>query len=168
MAPGTNIGAAHPISFGGAPLPATNADKDKDAAAKPAQDILSEKITNDAVAWARALADYLIVVRHMICGKSHVGDSRHEKEIKMKCILNVTDHEYNKILQLTHDAVEWSNTDLGALERLETLLGSGVVAAISRYEECRMEKHHDISGLPRVTPARDLSELIETGSTSRV
>ena len=58
MAPGTNIGAAHPIALGGAPLPAANADKNKDAAAKPAQDILSEKITNDAVAWARALADH--------------------------------------------------------------------------------------------------------------
>jgi membrane-bound serine protease (ClpP class) len=58
MAPGTNIGAAHPIALGGAPLPAINADKNKDAAAKPAQDILSEKITNDAVAWARALADH--------------------------------------------------------------------------------------------------------------
>jgi hypothetical protein len=26
----------------------------------------------------------------------------------MRCTLNVTDREYDKILQLTHDAIEWT------------------------------------------------------------
>ena len=53
MAPGTNIGAAHPMAGGGL-LPADNGERAKD----DLQHILSEKITNDAVAWARALAEY--------------------------------------------------------------------------------------------------------------
>lgn len=40
MAPGTNIGAAHPVTLGGGDIPSTEADK----------------VTNDAVAYVRALA----------------------------------------------------------------------------------------------------------------
>jgi hypothetical protein len=76
----------------------------------------------------------------------------------MKCILNVTDHEYDKILQVTHDAVEWSNADVHVLNALGALLGDDVVAAIKRYDDCHMEKHDDVSGLPRVIPARELVE----------
>ncbi len=48
MAPGTHIGAAHPVQLGGG------------SAAPPdtVSDPMSEKILNDAVAWARALAQY--------------------------------------------------------------------------------------------------------------
>ncbi len=51
MAPGTNIGAAHPVS-----LPGLGGDGEpsKNAVSNP----LSEKILNDAVAWARSLAEY--------------------------------------------------------------------------------------------------------------
>ena len=51
MAPGTNIGAAHPIV-----LPGLGGDGEtsKNAAPNP----LSEKVLNDAVAWARSLAEY--------------------------------------------------------------------------------------------------------------
>ena len=51
MAPGTNIGAAHPIA--GAPFPGAPGELGGDGI----QQILSAKITNDAVAWARALAE---------------------------------------------------------------------------------------------------------------
>ena len=54
MAPGTNIGAAHPIAPGAAPVAFGNEERPNDEL----QQILSDKITNDAVAWARALADY--------------------------------------------------------------------------------------------------------------
>ncbi|SHK88464.1 NfeD family protein [Rhodothermus profundi] len=49
MAPGTHIGAAHPVQLGGGP--ATLPDTAR-------VDPMSEKILNDAVAWARALAQY--------------------------------------------------------------------------------------------------------------
>ena len=58
MAPGTNIGAAHPITLGGGPLPGGDGDPARNAGKNSGQQILSEKITNDAVAWARALAEH--------------------------------------------------------------------------------------------------------------
>jgi membrane-bound serine protease (ClpP class) len=54
MAPGTNIGAAHPVNLGGAP-PGLPPDQEKHEKANPV-DPMSEKIVNDTVAWARALA----------------------------------------------------------------------------------------------------------------
>ena len=52
MAPGTNIGSAHPVELGGAnPLPQASPP-----GSASNQDILSQKIENDAVAYIRALA----------------------------------------------------------------------------------------------------------------
>ncbi|MGD9643626.1 MAG: nodulation protein NfeD [Elusimicrobiales bacterium] len=54
MAPGTNIGAAHPVVMGG--LPGTGGkekDKEKSAAAK---DPMSEKMLNDAAAYIKSIA----------------------------------------------------------------------------------------------------------------
>lgn len=55
MTPGTNIGAAHPVQVGGLPgsPPQEEERKDGDQSAVP----LKEKIVNDTVAWARALAE---------------------------------------------------------------------------------------------------------------
>jgi len=51
MAPGTNIGSAHPITIGGAnPLPGASTPSST-------EDVLSQKIENDAAAYIRALAD---------------------------------------------------------------------------------------------------------------
>ncbi|BBM68171.1 NfeD family protein [Rhodothermus marinus] len=49
MAPGTHIGAAHPVQLGGGPAAPPDTAR---------VDPMSEKILNDAVAWARALAQY--------------------------------------------------------------------------------------------------------------
>lgn len=54
MAPGTNIGSAHPVSLGGSnPAPAASPAA---SGASPAPDIEDQKIENDAAAYARALA----------------------------------------------------------------------------------------------------------------
>jgi membrane-bound serine protease (ClpP class) len=54
MAPGTNIGAAHPVSIGGAnPAPSASPAA---SGTSSAPDIEDQKIENDAVAYARALA----------------------------------------------------------------------------------------------------------------
>lgn len=59
MAPGTNLGAATPVEFGGLPsLPGGEKDKDqKDASGRPAGDAMMTKVTNDAVALIRSLAE---------------------------------------------------------------------------------------------------------------
>src|SRR5437588_10083490 len=54
MAPGTNIGSAHPVSLGGSnPAPAASPAA---SGASPAPGIEDQKIENDAAAYARALA----------------------------------------------------------------------------------------------------------------
>jgi len=78
----------------------------------------------------------------------------------MKAILNVTDHEYDKILQLTHDAVEWTNTDARILEGVAGLLGRNVAVVLKQYDEIRMQKHDDISQLPRVEPLQKKSRKV--------
>ncbi|MDX8540593.1 MULTISPECIES: nodulation protein NfeD [Mesorhizobium] len=59
MAPGTNLGAATPVELGGLPsLPGGEKDKDqKDATGRPAGDAMMAKVTNDAVALIRSLAE---------------------------------------------------------------------------------------------------------------
>ncbi|RWF19108.1 MAG: nodulation protein NfeD, partial [Mesorhizobium sp.] len=59
MAPGTNLGAATPVELGGLPsLPGGEKDKDqKDATGQPAGDAMMAKVTNDAVALIRSLAE---------------------------------------------------------------------------------------------------------------
>jgi len=59
MAPGTNLGAATPVELGGLPsLPGSEKDKDqKDATGQPAGDAMMAKVTNDAVALIRSLAE---------------------------------------------------------------------------------------------------------------
>jgi membrane-bound serine protease (ClpP class) len=57
MAPGTNLGAATPVSlFGPTALPGPDSPKPDHPAAGAAGDAMSTKITNDSVAYIRALA----------------------------------------------------------------------------------------------------------------
>ncbi|WP_256754832.1 nodulation protein NfeD [Mesorhizobium sp. Mes31] len=63
MAPGTNLGAATPVEMGGLPsLPGGENDNgpakdEKDATGRPAGDAMMAKVTNDAVALIRSLAE---------------------------------------------------------------------------------------------------------------
>jgi membrane-bound serine protease (ClpP class) len=52
MAPGTNIGAAHPVRVGG--LPGSPPADEKEGGAKTP---MEEKVVNDTIAWARSLAE---------------------------------------------------------------------------------------------------------------
>ncbi|TMD88484.1 MAG: nodulation protein NfeD [Chloroflexi bacterium] len=57
MAPGTNIGSAHPVSLGGSnPAASPAASPSASGATSAAPDIESQKIENDAAAYVRALA----------------------------------------------------------------------------------------------------------------
>jgi membrane-bound serine protease (ClpP class) len=57
MAPGTNIGAAHPVQVGGLPGgPKEPEKKENGEGARPGTP-LEEKVLNDTVAWARSLAE---------------------------------------------------------------------------------------------------------------
>ncbi len=51
MAPGTNVGAASPVSIGGIPNPVSEDEKKKDSST------MEKKVTNDAVAYIRSLAE---------------------------------------------------------------------------------------------------------------
>src|SRR5262245_10310461 len=59
MAPGTNIGAATPVEIGGPSwLPGSGDDQNKDQKSPaPSGDAMTAKITNDAVAFIRSLAE---------------------------------------------------------------------------------------------------------------
>ncbi len=60
MAPATNIGAAHPVQAGGLPLspqPSPGDQGSKSDPAPPKSEPLDDKALNDAVAWARSLAE---------------------------------------------------------------------------------------------------------------
>jgi membrane-bound serine protease (ClpP class) len=61
MAPGTNLGAATPVPIGGPPaLPSPEPPKDKDGADRAdsgTKDAMTAKMTNDAVAFLRSLAE---------------------------------------------------------------------------------------------------------------
>jgi membrane-bound serine protease (ClpP class) len=59
MAPGTNLGAATPIQLGGppSPLPGGGTDQKNAPAPQPSGDALTAKVTNDAVAFIRSLAE---------------------------------------------------------------------------------------------------------------
>ncbi|UCI34325.1 NfeD family protein [Mesorhizobium sp. B4-1-4] len=58
MAPGTNLGAATPVEIGGLPsLPGGEKGDQKDASGRPAGDAMMAKVTNDAVALIRSLAE---------------------------------------------------------------------------------------------------------------
>ncbi|MET0532024.1 MAG: nodulation protein NfeD [Microvirga sp.] len=61
MAPGTNLGAATPVQIGGLPgLPSPERPKDKDGADRAGsdtKDAMTAKMTNDAVAFIRSLAE---------------------------------------------------------------------------------------------------------------
>jgi membrane-bound serine protease (ClpP class) len=60
MAPGTNLGAATPVQIGGVPDPGKSEPVKKDAKEKgdkePKGDTMTRKVTNDAVAYIRSLA----------------------------------------------------------------------------------------------------------------
>jgi len=67
-----------------------------------------------------------------------------------RCILHVTDHEYDQILQLNHDALVWNTQDHAVLEGLKAVVGQDAADRVGEYEQCRMQKHNWLEGQVRV------------------
>ncbi len=72
MAPGTHIGAAHPVQVGG--LPGSPSGGQEDTTAQRGRAVMEEKVLNDAVAWVRSLAD--MRGRNADMAESMVTDSK--------------------------------------------------------------------------------------------
>jgi membrane-bound serine protease (ClpP class) len=84
MAPGTNLGAASPVSIGGSPQ---RGDDKKD---KPVEDTMTKKVTNDAVAYIRSLAQ--LRKRNADWGEKAVREAvslSAEEAVKLKVIDHV-------------------------------------------------------------------------------
>lgn len=67
-----------------------------------------------------------------------------------RCILNVTVHEYDQILQFNHDSAVWTRDDHVLFDQLRPLIGDEIASQIMMFDECVMEKHNDMSGMPRI------------------
>lgn len=80
-----------------------------------------------------------------------------------RCILNVTNHEYDEILQLNHDALTWSPGDKALLHGLGAILGEGLVERLQQYEECRMQKHDALDGIERIQEETPIPTLPDQG-----
>jgi hypothetical protein len=91
-----------------------------------------------------------------VCLENSGGISSLTKENAMQCILNVTDHEFDKLLQLTHSRTRWSTRDCYVQRGIANLLGRQVATEVRDYEECRMEKHDELWGFDRVEPVPEL------------
>jgi hypothetical protein len=76
----------------------------------------------------------------------------------MNCIVNVTEREYDKILQLNHDAVVWKTSDQNLLRDLEPVLGGPTVRQMCAFEQCKMQKLNDLAGHSRIEPDRNEPE----------
>lgn len=68
----------------------------------------------------------------------------------MKCIVNVNDREFAKILQLNHDAVVWKTDERQLMQDLEKVLGTQTVNELRGFEECKMQVPPLHSNKPRV------------------
>jgi hypothetical protein len=66
------------------------------------------------------------------------------------CILHVTDREFPRILQLNHDGLLLRQRDEELMEGLVRILGIDVVDQIRDYDQCRVQAHHSLDGLPRI------------------
>jgi hypothetical protein len=71
-----------------------------------------------------------------------------------RCLLNVTTHECDKVLQLNHDGLVWDNRDEQLLHGLEAVLGEETVNQLRHYDQCKMQKHDTLNGLARVEEDR--------------
>jgi hypothetical protein len=80
----------------------------------------------------------------------------------MKCIVNVTDREFAKILQLNHDAVVWKSSDRQLMAELEKVLDNETVNALRVFEECKMQVTPLDSNKPRVEVDNTPIEPLQT------
>lgn len=111
MAPGTNIGSAHPVSIGGSnPAPSASPAA---SGASSASDIEDQKIENDAAAYARALATL-----------HHHNAAWAEKAVRQS--INATAEEAVKL-----DVVDLASRDLSSL--LDSLDGRVVTKGGQSY-----------------------------------
>jgi len=80
----------------------------------------------------------------------------------MKCVLHVTEQEYIKVLQFNHSSLVLNNRDEKLLYGLETLFGRDVAHEVRRSDECWVQKHYTLGGIPRVEVCRPWRRLHAT------
>jgi hypothetical protein len=85
----------------------------------------------------------------------------------MKCILNVSTHEHDAILQLNHDSLVLNSQDHHLMTALEGMLGSETADEIRRYDECRVQKQDSLAELPRVEAINETKDPSANEDTTK-
>lgn len=114
MAPGTHIGAAHPVSIGGVPG-GPNEPARQDTASAPS--VMDQKVLNDAVAWIRSIAE--LRGRNAEWAEKAVTESR-SVTASEAASLNVVDLLATDVADLLNQVDGDSVTTEGGLRVLET------------------------------------------------
>ena len=94
MAPDTTIGAAHPVS----PI-ARRAAPDNQDGNEPSTDLFAEKVTNDVVAWARALAHHRHRNIDWAATAVQDGIAASDSEARLKNVIDLQASDLNDLLR---------------------------------------------------------------------
>lgn len=143
MAPGTHIGAAHPVAIGGIPVEPAGREKSTESESEesPKQaptDPMADKIVNDTRAWARALAE--LRGRNADWAELAVTESRSitSQEAEEKGVVDMVAADLPDLLQMldgrevkTADRVVTLHTGNASVQRKTMWWGDRLLSTIS-------------------------------------